>query len=252
VRRDRLPLLGAASSPFRTTADGLELAGAGFAARSAALAALCRTLADAGTFELRGELYPLVQQFGDEPLLQLDRGAVPFFGVRPFGVHLCAFVRRGDGLHAWVAVRARDKTFPGQWDNTVAGGQPIGLSLRDNLHKECAEEAGMPADLAIRAVPASTITYVREDDSGLKPDTLFCYDLEVPADFVPQPHDGEVERFLLLPLAELITAVRDSARCKPNCALVWIDFFLRHGALDGELPAAARADLAARLRVQLP
>ena len=110
----------------------------------------------------------------------------------------------------------------------------------------------MPAELAARAVPTTTITYVREDASGLKPDTLFCYDLELPADFVPRPHDGEVERFLLLPLRELVAAVRDSARCKPNCALVWIDFFLRHGALDAELSPAARADLAARLCAPLP
>lgn len=27
---------------------------------------------------------------------------------------------------------------------------------------------------------------------GLKPDVLFCYDLELPRDFVPTPLDGEV------------------------------------------------------------
>ena len=27
---------------------------------------------------------------------------------------------------------------------------------------------------------------------GLKPDVLFCYDLELPGDFVPRPQDGEV------------------------------------------------------------
>ncbi len=27
---------------------------------------------------------------------------------------------------------------------------------------------------------------------GLKPDVLFCYDLELPGDFVPVPDDGEV------------------------------------------------------------
>ena len=33
-------------------------------------------------------------------------------------------------------------------DNTVAGGQPIGLSLRDNLAKEAAEEAAIPRAFA--------------------------------------------------------------------------------------------------------
>lgn len=29
-------------------------------------------------------------------------------------------------------------------------------------------------------------------EEGLKPDVLFCYDLQLPADFVPKPQDGEV------------------------------------------------------------
>ena len=46
----------------------------------------------------------------------------------------------------WIGRRARDKpTFPGMLDNFVAGGQPIGIGLMDNLIKEAAEEAGVPA-----------------------------------------------------------------------------------------------------------
>jgi isopentenyldiphosphate isomerase len=150
-------------------------------------------------------------------------------------------------------VRARDKaTYPGMWDNTVAGGQPIGLGLRANLLKECGEEAGMPADLAALAIQTSTLTYVREDEAGLKPDTLFCFDLEVPEQFVPKPTDGEVEEFLLLPIEEIATVVRDTQRCKPNCNLVWIDFCLRHGVLDGELTPTMQQQLAAAMRSPLP
>ena len=34
---------------------------------------------------------------------------------------------------------------------------------------------------------------------GVKPDQMFCYDLEVPEDFEPIPVDGEVESFQLMP-----------------------------------------------------
>lgn len=252
VAAARVAELAGPDGPLCSGPRGLELPGRDFEARSARLAAAADRLAAAGSLRLLGELYPVLARHGDPPLLQVDRGAVPWFGIRPFGVHLCAYVRRGDELLVWVAVRGRDRTFAGLWDNTVAGGQPIGLSLRANLAKECAEEAALGADHAARAVPVATLTYVRADGDTLKPDTLFCFDLELPADVAPRPHDGEVERFLLLPARELATAIRERAVCKPNCALVWIDFLLRHGQLDRELPAADRHRLAASLRQRLP
>jgi isopentenyldiphosphate isomerase len=252
VRRDRWADIPHALA-FDERAGRVQLRGSDFAARTAALEALFTELVARGQLQRRGELYPVARAVDDAPLLQLDRGAVAWFGVRPFGVHLTGYVRRRDGLWTWVAVRARDKpTWPGFWDNTVAGGQPIGLGLRENLLKECAEEAAIPRDLAARAPEVATITYLRDDPLGLKPDTLFCYDLELPDDFVPQPADGEVEQFLFLPAREVADVVRDTQRCKPNCNLVWIDFFLRHGVLDGELTAAERQDLRARLQRPLP
>jgi isopentenyldiphosphate isomerase len=217
------------------------------------MAQMTADLVAAGICRHRRELYAVARGFAEPALLQVDRGAVPYFGVRPYGVHLTGYVRKHGRVHAWVAVRARNKpTYPGMWDNTVAGGQPIGLSLRDNLIKECAEEAGIPAALAQQAIQASTITYLREDDAGLKPDTLFCFDLELPHDFVPQPVDGEVEQFVLLPIEEVAAVVRDTQRCKPNCNLVWIDFFLRHGILDREVAPAMRTRLHDALQVSLP
>jgi isopentenyldiphosphate isomerase len=257
LRRDRAHWLLQASVafvPLAGTAGGLELQGVDFAARSAVLADLAARLAATGAINgLRGEFYPVVTAFGKAPVMQLDRAAVPWFGVQPFGVHLNGYVARADGPWLWNAVRARGKTtFPGCWDNLVAGGQPIGLSLQENLIKECAEEAGISADLAQRARPAGRITYVAETEAGLKPDTLFCYDLELPADFAPVPVDGEVERFVLLPAREVAAIVRDTQRFKPNCNLVLIAFFLRHGLLDGEVDAAGLCALAAALQAPLP
>ena len=33
--------------------------------------------------------------------------------------------------------------FPGYFDNLFAGGQPVGISILDNLKKEAFEEAGI-------------------------------------------------------------------------------------------------------------
>lgn len=243
----------AATEAFSRGDDGaIRLLGRDADARTEALAEFGRSLQRDGAIRLREEPFPVAANMDEAPRCAVDRGAVPWLGVRPFGVHVAGHSRLGGELFAWIAVRSATKSFPGAWDNTVAGGQPVGLSLLENVVKECAEEASIPRELAMRAVPSEVITYVREDDTGLKPDTLFCYDLELPPDFTPEPCDSEVERFLRIPARELMQVLRDEPRCKPNCSLVWIGFLLRHGILDAELAPRERDEIRRRLRVALP
>ena len=68
--------------------------------------------------------------------------------------------------------------------------QPHGLSPAANVVKECWEEAGIPRDLAARAVPVGAVSYEALVAEGIKRDVLFCYDLELPGDFVPEPQVG--------------------------------------------------------------
>jgi isopentenyldiphosphate isomerase len=159
--------------------------------------------------------------------------AVPYFGLRSFGQHLNGFVRKSDGIHLWIARRARDRHIaPGKLDNMVAGGLPWHISLEENLIKECAEEAGMDESLARQAVPIGAISYLAESDKGIKPDTLYCYDIELPDDFTPVCTDGEVESFELIPVKYVMEIIRDSDQFKLNCNLVILDFLIRHGLLD--------------------
>ena len=207
-----------------------------FAARSAAVEGPLRALATTGLIDgWRDEAYPVMSVWGDPALLQMERAAVPHFGVRAWGVHMNGFVRREDGLHMWVATRARDKpTYPGMLDNTVAGGQPIGIGPHDNLIKECGEEAGIPELLAKQARPVGVISYCHETLDGAKPDQMFCYDLELPADFTPVNTDGEIDKFELWPIDRVAERVRDSFDFKFNCNLAIIDFLIRHGILKPE------------------
>ncbi|MBI1208350.1 MAG: DUF4743 domain-containing protein [Azospirillum sp.] len=207
--------------------------------RSAALhEAVVRLVEDGVVAKLRGETYPVLERWGAPPLLWVDRSAVAHFGIAAYGIHVNGFVRRPDGsLAMWIARRSLDRSIePGKLDNLVAGGQPIGLGLMENLVKEASEEAGIDEALARQAVSVGALSYVMESDLGLKPDTLFLYDLELPPSFEPRNLDGEVDSFTLWPLAEVAASVCAPDSFKFNCGLVVIDFLIRHGFLGPDQP----------------
>jgi 8-oxo-dGTP pyrophosphatase MutT (NUDIX family) len=202
-------------------------------ARSAALEALCAELAPRGHLRVRGERFDVRPTAEGPTLATLDRGALPAFGVIGQGVHLNGLVRRADGLHVWVGVRARDKAVaPGELDNVVAGGIPAGLTPEQCLIKEAEEEAGMPAAMAAQARRTGRISYILTLPEGLRRDVLHVYDIDLPEDFTPRPNDDEVERFELWPAARLLEAVRETEDVKFNVNLVLIDLFLREGLID--------------------
>jgi hypothetical protein len=240
---------------FREISNGWEFAPncASVAERSAALAAVAAALRAKGKLRPpRDEAYAVVAEWGDAPVAVLDRSAAVALGIRCFGVHLNGYVRRADGLHLWVSRRAKDKEVaPGKLDNIVAGGQPAGLSLRDNLAKECGEEASLSPELAARAVPVGLVRYCFATDKGLKPDTLFCYDLEVPDDVIPTPNDDESEGFELWPVARVMRTLAETDDFKFNVPLVILDFALRHGVLTPETCPEYTA-IAAGLRQRFP
>lgn len=209
-----------------------------YEARSQAVAEAMGHLRQAGVIAgWRDELFPVTRDFHAPPLLAIERAAAEHFGLRAFGVHINGLVEKADGTCLWVARRARSKpTYPGMLDHLVAGGQPVGLGLLDNVVKECAEEAGVPETLARRAHAVGQIHYCMETDQGLKPDTLFTFDLQLPGDFVPQNTDGEVESFELWPLEKVAATVERTAQFKPNCNLVIIDLLLRRGLIGPEHP----------------
>ncbi len=228
---------------FHFDRDGIALAArlrsAGM--RSNALAEALPDLAGGGFLRIRRELFDVRGTSAGPVLATLDRGALPAFGVISQGVHVNGLVRRADGLHVWVGVRARDKAVaPGQLDNIVAGGIPAGLRPEECLVKEAVEEASLDPILAGTARSAGRVSYVMANGEGLRRDVLHVYDLDIPEGLVPVPNDDEVERFELWPAARLVEAVRESDSIKFNVNLVLIDLFLRQGLIpdpDGALRA---------------
>jgi hypothetical protein len=210
-----------------------------------ALPAIARQLSDAGCYRWRREVFDIRAEPNGKVLAQLDRGALPSFGVIAVGVHVNGLVRRADGIHVWIARRAADKLLdPCKLDHIVAGGVPAGLGPEATLVKEAAEEAAIPESLASRAVQVATIGYAMERLEGLRRDFLHCYDLELPEHFRPHAADGEVEAFELWPIERVMQTVRDTDDFKFNVNLVLIDLFVRGGLIRGKEAEALRDGLA--------
>lgn len=180
----------------------------------------------------RAEMCPVTTGFGAPVLMHLDRAWLAPFGVISYGVHLNGIVDRPNGPEMWIGVRAKDRTVaPGKLDNIVAGGLPAGLSLKENLVKEAAEEASIPEDVARTARPVGAVSYVMDTKAGLRRDMLFVYDIELSPRFEPQNADGEISGFVRWPLRQVMRVVEETDEFKFNVNLVLIDFAIRHGLI---------------------
>ncbi len=210
---------------------------------------LTRSLSQAGLADWRDEPFD-VREHPDGPVLgQADRGSMPVLGLVSVGAHLNGIVRRPDGTHLWIGRRSMSKRLdPGRLDHLAAGGVPAGLTPRETLLKEAAEECGLPPDLTARAREVAVIAYGCERDEGLRRDRLHCFDLDLPEDFAPRAVDGEVAGFELWPLPRVLETLRAGDAFKFNVPLVLVDLLLREGAVAGDEARRLRAALEAMTR----
>ncbi len=189
---------------------------------------LAQIVAAAGAFRWRGEAFDVCAEFDGRVLTTVDRGALPWFGIRAEGVHVNGIVRRARGLHLWVARRAANRPIdPGKLDHLFAGGIAAGMDAEATLVKEAAEEAGLSRAVVDRAVYAGSLRYTTLRAEGLRRDRLHCYDLVLPEEVVPVATDGEVAEFELWPVERVIEVLRDTDMFKFNVSVVLIDFLVR-------------------------
>jgi len=234
LRRDNAKVLARHASIFSVTENEARLLVEGSCDEiSHAVDGVVDTLvAERRVPKWRNETFDVMPRWGEPPIFRLDRGAVPFFGVRAYGVHLNGYRRTGTGYALWIGKRAADKLVdPGKLDNMVAGGIGNGHGAVDTLVKEAEEEAGIPPALIGGAVPVGALTYCMETRTGIRDDVMFVYDLEVPTDFAPNNTDGEIAGFELMPIDGVLERIRTSADFKFNVNLVILDFAVRHGVL---------------------
>jgi 8-oxo-dGTP pyrophosphatase MutT (NUDIX family) len=216
--------------------------------RSTVVAKTCEAMRLTGHWKVlekwRNELYPVYGP-NQELLFKIERSASPLFGVVTYGVHMTGYFYEGGkeekDLRFWVPTRSRNKqTYGGMLDNTVAGGMSVGEQPLECLVRESAEEASLPADFVRRnAKPVGSVTYfyIRDPRAGgetglLQPECQYVYDLDM-SGVECKPNDDEVEKFEIMNVEQVKEAL-GRALFKPNCALVMLDFLVRHGVFSKE------------------
>ena len=239
LRRDNAEALRRFPEVFAAGEDKVELVARGdVAAVSRAIDTVIDALVSEGRVpKWRNETFDAAPRWGAPPVFRLDRGAVPFFGTRAYGVHLNGYLRQGGNLWLWVGRRSADKQVaPNKLDNLVAGGIGNGHGVDETLLKEGEEEASIPRSLLSHAISASAVSYRMETKLGIRDDVMFVYDLEMPADFVPENRDGEIVHFELMPVSAVLERIRTTSDFKFNVNLVILDFAVRHALLRPDDP----------------
>uniref|UniRef100_UPI0037E82564 thiamin pyrophosphokinase 2 n=1 Tax=Semicossyphus pulcher TaxID=241346 RepID=UPI0037E82564 len=205
--------------------------------RSEAVDAVLQTLRKEANFTSlkgwRNERYSVMPNFSDPPLMCMERAATSLFGVKRYGVHINGYTLSDSGeVKMWLARRSPTKqTYPGMLDHVAAGGLAAGVSIKHTVVKECEEEACIPAAIAEKAKPVNTISYTYVEEGEVFPESQFVFDLELPLEFKPRVGDGEVQEFYLLPM-DKVKELLAADDFKPNCAMVVLDFLIRHSFIE--------------------
>ena len=225
-----------------------------FERRSAVLDSVTDQLLSLGVISRKhSDMYP-VSPFTEQTAISnpqkfalVNRGTAPYLGIDSIGVHLHCYVCKENKLTGvWLAKRAANKSHhPNYWDPTVAGGQPVELSLYENIIKEAREEAGVPAEwLRVDGLTDETVftdhtsdpltmTTAKPDGSCMKRSIYYSFDLQVPLEWTPTAVDGEVSEFKLLSISELEEELRYGDSIRPAMRSVLLDFMIRHDLWEG-------------------
>lgn len=163
----------------------------------------------------------------------LTRFSEVFKSPRDGAITLCqsldSYSKRSEAVDAVLQALRKEGSLTclKGWRDEAAGGLAAGISVKHTMVKECEEEARIPAAIAETARPVSTVSYTYEDEEGVFPECQFVFDLELPSEFQPRIGDGEVQDFYILSM-DKVKGLLVCDEFKPNCAMVVLDFLIRH------------------------
>ena len=165
--------------------------------------------------------------FGIKNIFKIDRKLLSILGLPQYGIHGNAWSREKNKVFFHFAKRSPNlDDFPGYYDNLFAGGQPLGISILDNLKKEAFEEAGIKNILKKNLTKGRTVNYFHEHQDKIHSGIIFNYHLKIDnINFCNM--DGEVESFISEDAFEIYKLL-ESNTLKPNCIIPIADFFLRN------------------------
>jgi 8-oxo-dGTP pyrophosphatase MutT (NUDIX family) len=233
---------------FAVTPDHVELSSRldSMANRTDALAEVVHALYREGLFTgWRNETCGVALRYGAELLFRIERAALRTFGLTLYAAHINGLSANGKSsgnscgkdCDMWLARRSMSKQIdPGLLDALVGGGLSEGLGIAETLIKESWEEAGIDASISRQAVAAGAVRVSRPVDNGWHDEILFVHDLTLPAGFLPENKDGEVQQFTRLPLSEVLSLMSDTDDLTIEASIAICDFMIRTGFLHVGMP----------------
>jgi 8-oxo-dGTP pyrophosphatase MutT (NUDIX family) len=229
---------------FAVTPDHVELSPRlnSMESRTDALAEVVHTLYRDGLFTgWRDETCSVAPRYGAAPLFRIERAALRTFGLTLYAAHINGLSVNdkgcGKGCDMWLARRSMSKQIdPGRLDALVGGGLSEGLGIAETLIKESWEEAGIDASISRQAVAAGAVRVSRPVDNGWHDEILFVHDLTLPAGFLPENKDGEVQQFTRLPLSEVLSLMSDTDDLTIEASIAICDFMIRTGFIHAGMP----------------
>jgi 8-oxo-dGTP pyrophosphatase MutT (NUDIX family) len=183
------------------------------------------------------ELFSCRNTIDGKEFFKLDRKLVEYLGIRGYGVHLIAYIKKKNSYKLWVPKRNKNKlASPSKFDNSVAGGVRAGEGIFSALEREAYEEAGLKKKQLNNVKLVGTLNYNwKNSPYTLRRDTLYLFDLEVDDKFKPQCLDGEVEKFELMEWKKVLKLMQNTDSIKNNCNLVFFNFMVRHSLINEKL-----------------
>ena len=170
------------------------------------------------------------QKFCKGKKFKINRKNLSLFGLPAYGVHCNIWSKHKNSTIIHLAKRSRKlQKFPGLYDNPVAGGQPVNLSIEENLQKEAHEEAGLNFNQIFLAKKGATVHYMHNEKKKFNSSVIFNYHLEKTRDMEFKNQDGEVDEFISIEI-DKIYKILERKELKANCIIPIIDFlFLKEG-----------------------
>lgn len=195
---------------------------------TAAMNALARALREAGLSGPWRDEQLAVGRDGEDGMRigTIERGVVRPLGIATQAVHLIGTAPDG---RMWVQQRAFSKANnPGMWDTLMGGMVSAADSLAQALSRETWEEAGLRVEQLVGLRHGGHVDFAQpaeeEDNAGYMRERIDWFAATVPSHVVPVNQDGEVERFELIPVAEVQERLA-RAEFTPEAALLLADYF---------------------------
>ncbi len=166
------------------------------------------------------------KKFCESSEFEINRDYLSKFGLPAYGVHCNIWSKYKNSTIIHLAKRSKKlKKFPGLYDNLVAGGQPVKLSIEKNLFKEAYEEAGLNKKQMSLAKKGSIVHYMHNEKKQFNSAIIFNYHLEKSENMEFVNQDGEVDDFISIEISELYKILEQNT-LKANCIIPILDFFI--------------------------